>query len=140
MKTFTFLITMLLTAVAVEAVPPGATVGIRGTLILASNEGQGFDPSLQSYERQLRRLNFSSYRAIGKGATQVKVSGENLIRLGGDFAVEVRVQPGPGNRIPVQIRWLDGKKTLIHTSGTLPLVLGGPRHGGGTLILVLDGR
>jgi hypothetical protein len=140
MKTLTLLaLTLILGAVA-HAVPAGSNVGIRGTLILASNEGQGLDPSLRAYERQLKRLNFASYRAIGNGSTKLTVPGKGIIRLSGDFAVEVSSQPAPGDRIPVEVRWLQGKRTLIHTSGTLPLVLGGPSHGNGTLILVIDGR
>jgi len=140
MKKLWFLSLTLIMAVGLYAVPPGSNVGVRGTLILASNQGSGMDSSLQSYERQLRRLNFASYHTIGKGGTQVSVPGNGVISLGGDFEVEVIVQPGPGNRIPVEIRWKQGRKTLIHTSGALPLVLGGPSHNEGTLILILDGR
>jgi hypothetical protein len=140
MKTFTLLALTLILTAAAHAVPAGTNVNIRGTLILASNEGQGLDSSLRAYERQLNRLNFSSFRAIGNGGTQLTVPGKGLIRLSGDFTVEVESQPAPGDRIPVEVRWLQGKRTLIHTSGTLPLVLGGPSHGNGTLILVIDGR
>ena len=84
------------------------------------------DSSLRAYERQLKRLNFASYKSIGRGATKVTVPGTGVIRLGGDFQVEIKAQPASGNRIPVEIRW---KKRIQdfdpHTSGALPLVLGG---------------
>ncbi len=140
MKKLAFLTLALFLTVGLYAVPPGSNVGIRGTLILASNNGNGMDSSLRAYERQLKRLNFASYKSIGRGATKVTVPGSGVIRLAGGFQVEIKAQPASGKRIPVEIRWKKGSKTLIHTSGALPLVLGGPSHQDGTLILVLDGR
>ena len=140
MKKIWFLTLTLFLTAGLFAVPPGSNVGIRGTLILASNDGQGIDSGLRAYERQLKRMGFSSYKSIGGGATKISVPGTGAIKLSGDFAVEIKAQPGPGNRIPVEIWWKQGSKTLIHTSAPLPLVLAGPSHRGGTLILVLDGR
>jgi len=140
MKKLWFLSLALFMTVGLCAVPPGTPVGIRGTLILASNEGQSMDSSLQPYASQLKRLNFASYRVIGKGVTKITVPGNGGINLGGSFAVAVQAQASPNNRIPVDIRWTEGNRTLIHTSGSLPLVLGGPGHQNGTLILILDGQ
>lgn len=140
MKKLWFLALAVFMTVGLYAIPPRDHVRIDGTLILADNRGHGMDHSLRAYERQLKRLNFASYKAIGKGGTQVKIPGNGVIQLGGGFSVELKVKPAPGNRIPVEIRWKKGKKTLIHTSGTLPLVLGGPGFQSGTLFLILDRR
>jgi hypothetical protein len=111
---------------------------IRGTLIIASNQASGIDPALSRYEAQLRRLNFSAFKAIGGGAAKFSPGGDASINLGGGFTVQVRTAPGADNRGPVEVRWIENKRTLIHTSGPLPLVLGGPRHPNGNLILILD--
>ena len=140
MKKIWFLALSLFMTVGLFAAPPGSNVSIRGTLILASNNGQGIDPALRPYERQLKRMNFSSYKTIGRGATQIRVPGTGVIKLGQDFEVQINATPAAGNRVPVEIRWTQGRKTLIHTSAPLPLVTGGPSYNGGTLILVLDGR
>jgi len=140
MKRWIWFLIAIVSTLTVEAAPPGSQVEIGGTLILASNSGQGIDRSLREYERQLSRLGFSSYRAINRGGARIRVPGAGKIDFGRDIEVEIKVAPAPGNKIPVEIRWKEGRKTLIHTRGTLPLVLGGPRFQDGSLILLLDGK
>ena len=140
MKKLAFLLLSTAMAVVLTAAPPNSNLTIQGTLILASNQGSNFDPALAPYSKQLKRLNFSSYQAIGRGQTRISLPGGGSMQLGKGFSVEIQAAPGAGNRVPLEIRWKEGNKTLIHTRGNLPLVLGGPGHGNGTLILVLDGR
>jgi hypothetical protein len=123
-----------------QCAPEGSEISIKGILVLASNQGEGLDPSLKAYGSQLRRLNFSSYRAIGGGGTRIRITGEGVINLGKGYTVEIKASSAPGRNIPVNIRWMAGKKMLMHTSGKLPFVMGGPPFQGGNLILVLDGR
>jgi hypothetical protein len=113
---------------------------IRGTLIHATNQHQGVDAPLRKYEGQLRRLNFTGFRAIGGGTTRLSIPGESEINLGKGFVVHIKAAPSSGPRPSVEVRWTEGRKTLIHTSGSLPLVLGGPRFQDGNLILVLDSQ
>lgn len=127
-------------ALGLNAVPEGGQVSIKGTLILASNEGSGIDSAIKRYQPQLRRLGFSSYRVIGGGETRIRVPGDGSINLGKGFATQIKASAAPGRRIPVNIKWMEGRKTLIHTSGSLPLVLGGPSYRNGHLILILDGK
>ena len=131
---------LMLGAIPLYSAPEGSEISVKGILILASNNGDGLDPALRPYQSQLRRLNFKSYRVIGNGGTRIRVSGEGKINLGQGFTIEIRAKAAPGRRIPVDIRWMEKRKVLMHTSGTLPFVMGGPRFKDGNLILVLDGR
>lgn len=124
----------------VSTASDASQVSVRGTLILASNQGSSVDPALKKYSKQLKRLNFKSYKVIGSGGTRVSSGGNAVISLGKGYTVKISIRPQSGNRPAANIEWLEGRKTLIRTGGNLPLVLGGPRHGNGNLILILDGR
>ncbi len=140
MKYLTIIVVSLALAMGLQAVPQGGSVQVKGTLILASNSGQGLDSSLKPYEGQLRRLGFSSYKAIGRGGTGIRVPGTGTINFGRGMQANIKINAAPGRKIPVEVRWTEGRKTLVHTSGALPLLAGGPRNPNGTLILILDGR
>ena len=131
---------LMISGLPLHSAPEGSEVSVRGILILASNQGEGFDPALRPYQSQLKRLNFRSYKVISNGGTRIRVSGEGKINLGKGYVIEIKVAAAPGKRIPVNIRWMERKRVLMHTSGTLPFVMGGPRYQDGNLILVLDGR
>ena len=130
---------LLLTSFA-QALPEGTTVQIRATLILASDNGSGMDQELRRYGRQLERLGFSSYQVIGGGRTAIRLSGEGAIELGRDNVILIRARSAPGSVLPVQVQWKEGRKTLARVGGKLPLLMGGPNHRGGKLVLVLDAR
>lgn len=128
------------------AAPEGTVMGIKGVLVLASDQQAGMDPSLKPFESQLSRVfRFSGYRAIGRGSSQLKISGAAKIDLGQGFSVQLRSQASPGAAVPMEIRWMRGEQVLIHTRQTFRpenpvVVLGGPSHQNGVLLLVLTTR
>ncbi len=137
MKTTIWLLTLLFTlglsSIDIEA------ANVRGTLILATNDGSGVESSLKKYERQLRRLNFDSFRSIGRGSSGVP----GTMNLGNGYRVQLNSSGSNGDSIPLDIKWMRRDDVLIHTRSTLrrnsPVILGGPRYQGGNLILVLEG-
>ncbi len=149
MRTFNIriaMICMLFAPLLAWTAPEGTMVGVQGVLVLASDQQEGMDPSLKPFEPQLRGVfRFSSYRAIGRGNTRLKVTGDARIDLGQGFGVQLRSQASPGVAVPVEIRWMRGDQVLIHTRQTFRpenpvVVLGGPSHQNGVLLLVLTTR
>ncbi len=128
------------------AAPEGTMMGVKGVLVLASDQQAGMDPSLKPFESQLRGVfRFSGYRAIGRGNARMKVSGAARMDLGQGFSVQLRSQASPGPAVPMEIRWMRGDQVLIHTRQTFRpenpvVVLGGPSHQNGVLLLVLTTR
>jgi len=70
MKTTLWLLTLLF-ALGIPSIDVDAA-NVRGTLILATNDGSGVENSLKKYERQLKRLNFDSFRSIGRRYFEVR--------------------------------------------------------------------
>lgn len=140
------MICILFAPALAHTAPEGTMMGVQGVLVLASDQQAGLDPSLKPFEAQLSGVfRFSGYRAIGRGNARLKVSGVATIDLGQGFGVQLRSQASPGAAVPMEIRWMKGDQVLIHTRQTFRpenpvVVLGGPSHQNGVLLLVLTSR
>jgi len=122
-----------------------ASVRLEATLILASSEEAPADPRLEKFESNLRRIfGFEHYRHYGEAASSTELPGELYLRLGHGYGLAVQVREGQRDKMVAHLRWLREKKQLLNTRVRLkkgvPAILGGPKHGEGTLIVVLIAR
>ena len=125
-----------------QAADAVASVELNGLLLIAADEPGARDPRLQRYESNLRKLfRFASYRLIGEGRSRSRLPGESSLTLGKGYTLYVELENSGENRIRARVKWSQGKRILIHTTAVLrrdnPLILGGPAHEDGTLILIL---
>lgn len=145
MRAETFVALMLIGAlwagVELQASP---TVEVEAILVQASNQPGPVDRRLSGVEGQLRQVfQFQRYEVLGIRRQSMQLTQQIRLDLGHGYAVNVHTGPGNG-RIRAQIEWFHGGRRLLSTSVNLvrgvPTILGGPPHGGGTLILVLQFR
>ncbi len=122
-------------------------VSVSATLIFASSQGEGIDPALKAYERNLRRLfKYSSYKQQGRSRATLAVPGKSVVTLGSGHKVELSAQPSDGRKIRLSVKWSDSRRLLFNTTINQdrgkPLILGGPSapSQNGNLILVLVPR
>lgn len=111
-------------------------------LVQAGNGGEGVDRSLRPYARTLQRLfRFKSYQQAGRRTARVDVPGETTVPLAGGQTLSLRTMRGGESALRAEVNWLRGSKRLLHTRIHLkpgvPAVLGGPRSGDGTWLLIL---
>ncbi len=126
----------------IQAADTAGHVELNGFLLIATDEPGARDPRLQRYESNLRKLfRFSSYRLIGEGRRHSSLPGESSLTLGKGYSMYVEVENSGKDRIRARVKWSQGERILIHTTAVLrrdnPLILGGPAHENGTLILIL---
>ena len=128
---------VLCAGTAVRAADP---VAVSATLIHASNNGKATDGSLRSMEPQLKRIfGYSSHRVMGSGGSRIAVPGSGRVSLGSGHSVTVTPQAREGGRIRYGIQWRSGSSTVVNSTVTRrsgeTVLLGGPSHAGGRLIL-----
>lgn len=120
---------------------------VDATLIFASSQGEGIDPALRSYERNLKRLfKYSSYQLQGKSRTRLSIPGTASMSLGNGHRVELEAQESSGSKIRLNVKWLNARRMLFNTTFNKnkgdPILLGGPSapSQNGNLILVIVPR
>ena len=112
-------------------------------LVEANNGGSGVDASLSAYTSTLKRLfKFDSYRKVSSNRVALDMPGEAVTTLGGQGG-QLTMQAGvsEGNLIRTDLNWTRNGKKLLHTrlqlrKGT-PALLGGPRSGDGSYLLLI---
>ena len=122
-----------------------AEVQTRVRIIEASNVGSSIDPSLRDVHDQLGTLfNFTSYRLlrdldlhlVGNRPVEVPVHrGRSMeVTLSGEYRktveLRIRIKRDGMNILDTQVRLSQGRTVLI----------GGPKHGEGVIILALSAR
>ena len=112
-------------------------------LVEASNSAKGVDKSLAPYASTLKRLfKFDTYRKASSSRINLDIPGSGSARLGGEGgSLKVSAESLKGNAIRAGLNWTRGNRQLLHTrlqlrKGT-PAVLGGPRSGDGSYLLLI---
>ncbi len=135
---------MLLAGFGAAPVTAQESVRIEVVLVLAGDGDSGIDPALRAHAPTLQRLfRFQSYRRAGGRTVEFALPGEARVALAEGQSLTLRsaeAEPGPGVR--VDLEWDRGRTRLLHTRLQLrpgsPAVLGGPRGGEGTWLLLLQ--
>ncbi|MGZ8483661.1 MAG: hypothetical protein ACXW6R_07000 [Candidatus Binatia bacterium] len=125
---------------AADKTPQSVQVTIRS--ILAGNKSDEFDPKLKGMEQQLKPLKHRSYRALKEDSHNIHWQGSKAFEIPGGRSLMIAPQEFQDNRIGLKIRLTQGDKPLIDTTVKIAnkgnIILGGPAHEGGTLILSIS--
>lgn len=145
MKNTAFFFTLFLVLVFFFASTVFAQVQTRVRIIQASNVGSTIDPSLKDVHDQLGSLfNFTSYRLLR----------DEHLTLSQDRSVEIPAHQGIALDISLIRKQKDMAEfrvkirregtEILNTQGRLwpgrTLLIGGPKHGDGTIILAITAR
>ncbi|MBI1813546.1 MAG: hypothetical protein HYR72_01065 [Deltaproteobacteria bacterium] len=108
--------------------------------VLASNSGQEFDPRLVALHRQLRTLfPYSSYRLVKEDQKVVAAGGKIGFEIPGGRYLLVMPKALKNERVSMRVMLIQGTRPVVDTVITLrnraTLLVGGPRHKEGVLII-----
>jgi hypothetical protein len=125
---------------AADTAPQSVQVTVRS--ILAGNQSDEFDPKLKGLEQQLKPLKNRSYRALKDESQTIPWQGSKVFEIPGGRSLTIATQEFQNNRIGLKIRLTQGEKPLIDTTVKIPnkgnIILGGPAHEGGSLVLSIS--
>lgn len=125
---------------AAEKSPQNVEITI-GT-ILASNQGDEFDPKLAPRRNQLKVMKYRSYRLIKEESQKVEWQGNAAFEIPGGRSLAVVPQEYVNKRLVLKLRLSEGEKPLLDTTVRLAdggnFLLGGPEHEGGVLIISIS--
>jgi len=136
------LLMLSVTAGAVTPTPTaaGSAVDIRIGAVLASNNGQEFDPRLVSLHRQLSVLfPYTSYRLVKQEKQRVRPGGKVGFDIPGGRYLLVISKGLKNGRVSLRVMLIAGTRPVVDTALTLrnhaTFLVGGPRHKHGVLII-----
>jgi hypothetical protein len=136
---------ILLAALAcIAAMPLGAhadegRVQVRITVIHASNDGEEVDPRLEELRRQLSAFNFTAYRVLDVHRRRLDFEEEATFSLPGDRTLTITpLQRDREGHLRVRLKLGDLVDTTYSIAEGATLIVGGPRHAGGHLVLAVS--
>ncbi len=125
---------------AADSAPQSVQVTVRS--IWAGAKGDEFDPKLKGLEQQLKPLKHRSYRALKDETLTIPWQGSKVFEVPGGRSLTIATQEFQNDRIGLKIRLTQGDKPLIDTTVKIAnkgnIILGGPAHEGGSLILSIS--
>ncbi len=123
-----------------------AQVHVRMRVILASNAGQNIDTSLRDVHQELGSLfSFTSYRLVRDESLNLLLNQPARIlgRTGKAF-LEVTLMGQHRNAAELRLRVVREGTEILNTQVRLApgrtVLIGGPKHGDGTIILAITAR
>lgn len=133
---------LLLVLPVASAAQPASGVAVEVVTVLASNIDNVVDPRLRARESYFLSFPYSSYRLLRRQIQQVPWGGRARFNLPGRG--ELRVWPKAREKAGVALNLAlsgAGRQKLVDTSVCLQdhrvLLVGGPRHRNGVLILLI---
>jgi hypothetical protein len=112
-------------------------------VIHASNQGASVDPALAKITSQLSSLKFNSYRLLDTHPLATKLGAKHTVALPGGRTLVLYPYGLSGGSLELLVTITDGAKRILDTTVRLPnhgtIVVGGPAHGDGVLIVALSG-
>jgi len=111
--------------------------------VYASNRGNSVDPALGRIRGKLQAMfNYSSYRMIDRKRRTLAVGEWGEYDLPDRLSMRVSPLPARRNKVRLDVRILEDGRNLLSTTlgmsrGGMVLV-GGPAHEGGVLILIIS--
>ena len=118
------------------------TVRVKIGTILASNQTDEFDPRLNTMRNQLKVMKYRSYRLLKEDIQNVPWQGNASFDIPGGRSLLVTPQEFRNKQISLKIRLQHGDKPVVDTTVRLNnggnLLLGGPPHEGGVLVLSIS--
>lgn len=115
--------------------------------IVAENTGQGLAEELKSLQKDLERLNYTTYRLNNTHETRITFSQPHNLTLLGDHSLVLTAEGTDDNgmiRLKVKLSPKGSKDKALETLMRIPdggtFLIGGPSHGKGVLILAFTAR
>ena len=125
---------------AADSAPQAVQVRVRS--ILADSKSNEFDPKLKDLEQQLKPLKHRSFRSLKDQTQNISWQGSGAFEIPGGRSLTIATQEFQDNRIGLKIRLTQGDKPLIDTTVKIAnkgnIILGGPAHEGGSLVLSIS--
>jgi hypothetical protein len=116
-------------------------VHLRIGSILASNQSKDCDPKLAQMS-QLQMFKYQCYRLLKEDSQRASWQGDATFDIPGGRSLKVAPQEKRNNQLALKVRLLEREKPVLDTTVTLReggnLLLGGPPHEGGVLILSIS--
>ncbi|MDH3443013.1 MAG: hypothetical protein OEN50_03740 [Deltaproteobacteria bacterium] len=110
--------------------------------ISASKQGNEFDPQLAALEKQLKALNYGSYRLLKQETQTARWQGNANFQIPGGRMLTVRPQEVNNDQLGLRVQLKQGDKPQLETTVRLNnrgnFILGGPRHDNGVLVLSIS--
>jgi hypothetical protein len=110
--------------------------------ISASKQGNEFDARLAPLEKQLKALNYRSYRLLKEETQTARWQGNANFEIPGGRVLTVRPQEVTNNQLGLRVQLKQGGKPQLETTVRLinggNFILGGPPHEGGVLVLSIS--
>jgi hypothetical protein len=110
--------------------------------ISASKKGNEFDARLAPLEKQLKALNYRSYRLLKEETQTARWQGNANFEIPGGRVLTVRPQEVTNNQLGLRVQLKQGNKPQLETTVRLNdggnFILGGPPHEGGVLVLSIS--
>lgn len=118
-----------------------ADVRISATQIIASNDNKPSDPALKNIVPKLRNFPYKSYQRYGSGSAKASVPGKARIDLGNGINLKLKIEDAGEGKLRIKSTWTRGKKGLLSTTIVRKrgeeIILGGPKHKDGVLIIII---
>jgi hypothetical protein len=120
----------------------GAEVGVGIRVILASHEEEGIDARLEDIQKNLGTLfNYSSYRLLQERSLLLSEGQMDQLPLADDKELHIQLLQEQGGTAEIAVEILQGGKDIFKTTAKLKkggtLLIGGPKHEDGVLILAI---
>jgi hypothetical protein len=112
-------------------------------VIHASNQGAAVDPALARLRTQLSSLTFTNYRLLETHPLSTKLGAKHALPLPGGRTLDLYPYGLSDGRLELLVTITEGSKRILDTTVRLSnnnaIVVGGPAHAGGVLIVALSG-
>lgn len=112
-------------------------------VIHASNQGTAVDPALAKIRSQLSSLTYSNYRLLDTHPLSTKLGAKHAIPLPGGRTLDLYPYGLSDGRLELLVTITEGSTRILDTtvrlSNNSTIVVGGPSHAGGVLIVALSG-
>jgi len=120
-------------------------VQTRLRIIEASNVGSSIDPALRDVHDQLGSLfNFTSYKLLRDESLALAPNRPSEINAHKEISLEITLTKQQKNKAEYQIRILRERSEILDTKVRLSpgqtVLIGGPKHGQGSIILAISAR
>ena len=135
----------MLCVVSFAAFAWGGEVGIGIRVILASHQAKGIDARLQDLQKNLGTLfNYSSYRLLQDRSFLLSEGQTDQLPLADNKELHIQLIQEQGGTAEIGVEILRGGKSIFKTTAKLKkggtLLIGGPKHEDGVLILAISAQ
>ncbi len=120
-----------------------APIRLSVQVIHASNQGSAVDPALAKIRSQLSSLSYTTYRLLETHPLVTNLGAKHAIPLPGGRILDLYPYGLSDGRLELLVTITESSKRILDTTVRLSnngtIVVGGPSHAGGVLIVALSG-